>query len=64
LADTIAEVIGYRGEFVYDASKPDGTPRKIMDVSRIRDLGWAPTIDLRAGVGMAYADFLHETGRR
>jgi GDP-L-fucose synthase len=64
LADMIAEVIGYTGEFVHDRSKPDGTPRKVMDVSRIRNLGWTPKTTLRAGLASAYKDFLREAARR
>jgi GDP-L-fucose synthase len=64
LAQTVAEVIGYDGGFSYDRSKPDGTPRKVMDVSRIRALGWRPSVDLRAGIASAYADFLHGAVRR
>jgi GDP-L-fucose synthase len=55
LADTIADVVGWRGRFVYDASKPDGTPRKLMDVTRLRDLGWTARIDLREGIERTYA---------
>jgi len=58
LAETIAEVVGYQGRFVQDTSKPDGTMRKIMDVSKIRNLGWAPEIDLRRGIALAYEDYL------
>lgn len=58
LAETIAEVVGYHGRFVQDTSKPDGTMRKIMDVSKIRDLGWTPKIDLRAGIELAYKNYL------
>ena len=57
LAETIAEVVGYQGKFVQDTSKPDGTMRKVMDVSRIRALGWQPAIALREGVALAYQDF-------
>lgn len=57
LAELVAEVVGYEGRIVWDTSKPDGTPRKILDSSRIRELGWAPTIDLRAGVESTYAWF-------
>ena len=57
LATLIAQVIDYRGEFVYDASKPDGTPRKLLDSSRIRALGWKPRTLLREGLKVAYADF-------
>jgi GDP-L-fucose synthase len=58
LASLIAEVLEYRGEFVYDASKPDGTPRKLLDVSRLFAMGWKPKTSLREGVAFAYQDFL------
>jgi GDP-L-fucose synthase len=64
LAETVAEVVGFRGEFIYDRSKPDGTPRKVMDVSRIRALGWQPQTDLKSGLAQAYEDFLHGAVRR
>ena len=57
LAALVAEVIGYDGRFVYDSSKPDGTPRKLLDISRITALGWKPGVDLRSGIALAYADF-------
>ncbi|HEV2087957.1 MAG TPA: GDP-L-fucose synthase, partial [Cryptosporangiaceae bacterium] len=50
LAHLIADVVGYQGSFVHDASKPDGTPRKVLDVSRIRALGWSPTVALADGL--------------
>jgi GDP-L-fucose synthase len=50
LARLIAEVVGYRGEIVFDTSKPDGTPRKLLDVARLTALGWRPRIGLRAGL--------------
>jgi GDP-L-fucose synthase len=58
LAETIAEVVGYQGRFVQDTSKPDGTMRKIMDVSKIRSLGWQATTPLSEGVQLAYSDFV------
>jgi GDP-L-fucose synthase len=58
LAGRVAEVVGYQGEFVYDASKPDGVPRKLLDSSRISALGWTPRIGLREGIALAYRDFL------
>lgn len=58
LAETIAEVIGYKGKIEYDTSKPDGTPRKLMDSTRLRNLGWEPNIGLREGLKSAYDDFL------
>jgi len=58
LAALVAEVLGYDGKFVYDASKPDGTPRKLLDSSRITALGWKPKLGLREGIALAYQDFL------
>lgn len=58
LAKTIQEVIGFEGELKFDASKPDGTPRKLMDSSKIMATGWKPTYTLREGIAHAYADFL------
>ncbi len=54
LAETIAEVVGYRGEFRYDATKPDGTPRKLLDITRLRELGWTATTTLREGLVKTY----------
>jgi len=58
LAETVAGVVGYQGRFVQDTSKPDGTMRKIMDVSRLHKLGWHEVVSLRQGVAAAYADFV------
>lgn len=58
LAETIADVVGYTGKFVQDLSKPDGTMRKVMDTSKIRNLGWFPTIDLPTGINRAYENYL------
>jgi GDP-L-fucose synthase len=57
LASVIADVVGFEGEILYDLSKPDGTPRKLLDTSRIRALGWQPEIDLRAGLTSTYEWF-------
>ena len=54
LARLIAEIVGFTGRFVFDASKPDGTPRKLLDVSRLTALGWQPRIDLKAGIRQTY----------
>ncbi len=54
LAQLIREVVGFRGGIVFDTSKPDGTPRKLLDVSRLRSLGWRPRIGLRAGIAATY----------
>ena len=62
LAETIAEVVGFDGEIHFDTSKPDGTPRKLLDVSRLSDLGWKSTIQLKDGIQRTYHWFLsHET---
>jgi GDP-L-fucose synthase len=50
LAVLIAEITGYTGEIVWDSTKPDGTPRKLLDISRIKNLGWSPLVDLREGL--------------
>lgn len=57
-ARTVAEVVGFRGEIVYDTSKPDGTPRKLLDVSRLSAIGWKAKVSLQEGLAKAYADFL------
>ena len=58
LAELVCRVVGYRGQLVFDASKPDGTPRKLLDVSRLRNLGWRPRITLEEGIAQAYQWFL------
>ena len=58
LAETIARVVGFEGNHVYDSSKPNGTPRKLIDSSRLFATGWKPSIDLEKGIGIAYQDFL------
>ncbi|WP_255713443.1 GDP-L-fucose synthase [Pedobacter sp. Leaf132] len=58
LALLIKDVLQYKGELVFDASKPDGTPRKLMDVTKLHNLGWKHTIELREGIALAYQDFL------
>jgi len=57
LALLIKSIIGYPGELVFDASKPDGTPRKLMDVSKLHNLGWKHTVELPEGIALAYKDF-------
>jgi len=54
LAAMVSEVVGYQGTIQYDTSKPDGTPRKLLDVSRLKSLGWAPTIGLSDGIARTY----------
>ncbi|MGM4921478.1 GDP-L-fucose synthase family protein [Tardiphaga sp. 804_B3_N1_9] len=58
LARTIMEIVGFSGRIVFDASKPDGTPRKLLNIDRLRELGWSPRISLEDGIREAYADFL------
>jgi GDP-L-fucose synthase len=58
LAETIADVVGWQGELRFDPTMPDGTPRKLLDVSRLADLGWAASTELRAGIDRTYRWFL------
>jgi GDP-L-fucose synthase len=58
LAELICEVVGYEGELEFDPSKPDGMPRKLLDVSRLKGLGWEPRIALRDGIAQAYSWFV------
>ena len=60
LARLVARVVGYTGNIVYDTGKPDGTPRKLMDSSRVQALGWKPEISLTHGITLAYGHFLRE----
>lgn len=57
LSELVGRVVGYQGKVVWDHSKPDGTPRKIMDNSRITGLGWSPKVNLETGLRLAYEDF-------
>jgi GDP-L-fucose synthase len=58
LASLVRDVVGTRAEIVYDRTKPDGTPQKLLDIGLLRDLGWTPHTGLREGLGRAYEDFL------
>lgn len=58
LAQTVAEVVGYKGEIKFDSSKPDGTPRKLLDVQRLKDMGWSYSTDLNVGLTKTYNWFL------
>ena len=60
LAETIADVIGFEGSLEFETSKPNGTPRKLMDSTRLFSTGWQPKIDLRTGISLAYQDFLNQ----
>lgn len=62
LAQLVARVTGFQGKIATDASKPDGTMRKLMDVSRLTSMGWTPTIDLQQGVEQTYRWFLENVG--
>ena len=64
LAEVIAEIVGYRGKFVFDSSKPDGTMQKLMDVARLKSLGWVASTELRDGVRMAYQFYLQNTQQK
>ena len=58
LAELICDVVGFDGELAWDATKPDGTPRKLLDTTKLRNLGWQPTIPLRDGIAQTYEWFL------
>ena len=58
LAEIVCEVVGFKGRLAFDASKPDGTPRKLLDTRRLESLGWRSAIPLREGISLAYADYL------
>jgi GDP-L-fucose synthase len=60
LASLVKEIVGFKGEIVLDPSKPDGTPRKLMDVSRLHSLGWKAKIGLREGIHMVYEEVLQK----
>ena len=63
LAELICEIVGFEGELAWDANKPDGTPRKLLDVSKIRSLGWSPSISLREGIARTYEWLLKNEAR-
>jgi GDP-L-fucose synthase len=63
-AETVMDVVGYRGKIIYDTARPDGPPRKLLDVGKINALGWAAEIPLREGLAAAYADFQRQDGVR
>jgi GDP-L-fucose synthase len=64
LAETVRSVVGYPGRIEFDASKPDGTPRKLLDVGRLRGLGWTASTGLREGLGLAYRAFVESESVR
>jgi GDP-L-fucose synthase len=63
LTTLVAKVVGYEGKILWDTSKPNGTPRKLLDVSKAMQMGWAPRVDLEEGIGLAYQDFLNNPMR-
>ena len=63
-AETVRRVVGFEGAIDWDITKPDGTPRKLMDSSRLFAMGWRPKIDLETGLRMAYQDFLKKAGAK
>jgi GDP-L-fucose synthase len=64
LAETVQKIVGFEGEIRWDVSKPDGTPRKLMDVSKLHGLGWKHHIELMDGIRLAYQDFLQNVALR
>ncbi|PHT42228.1 hypothetical protein CQW23_16253 [Capsicum baccatum] len=64
LAELVKEVVGFKGELVWDTSKPDGTPRKLMDSSKISGLGWTPRISLRDGLVVTYKWYVENYGKQ
>jgi GDP-L-fucose synthase len=62
-AQKVAEIVGYRGAIVYDTSRPDGPPQKLLSVTRLKELGWSSKISLSEGLAQAYTDFLTTGGR-
>jgi GDP-L-fucose synthase len=63
LAETIQQIIGHKGEIIWDDTKPDGTPRKLMDVSKMHQLGWKHQVELEAGIQKTYNWFLENKGK-
>ena len=63
LAQTVGQVVGYQGDIDFDTSKPDGAPRKLMDSSRLKSLGWQAKVSLQNGLMLAHQDFLKQVGR-
>ena len=61
LAETVMKVVGFEGNIVFDISKPDGTPRKLLNVQKLKNLGWQAQTPLCEGIAKAYADFLIKT---
>jgi GDP-L-fucose synthase len=63
LAELVAELAGFKGEIAWDSSKPDGTPRKVLDVTKVKSLGWAPAISLREGIASTIEWYIDATAK-
>jgi GDP-L-fucose synthase len=63
LTELVAKVVGYEGEILWDTSKPNGTPRKLLDVSKAEGLGWKYKVELEEGIRLSYDDFLNNPMR-
>jgi GDP-L-fucose synthase len=63
LAELVAELAGFTGEIAWDSSKPDGTPRKVLDVTKVKSLGWAPAISLREGIASTIEWYIDATAK-
>ncbi len=63
MAETIQKIVGHQGEIIWDASKPDGTPRKLMDISKMHALGWKHQVQLEEGIQKTYTWFLENLDR-
>ncbi len=59
----VCKTVGFTGSLLFDKSKPDGTPRKLLDVSKLTNLGWVPKLALEDGLTMTYQDFLNQQGK-
>lgn len=64
LATIVKDIVGFKGELIFDTTKPDGTPRKLMDSGKINELGWSPSISLEKGIAMTYEDFQNNKNYR
>ena len=62
LAELVRGIVGFQGRIVWDSSRPDGTPRKLLDSTRLFALGWRPQVDLKTGIGLAYEDYVRRVG--
>ena len=60
LATVISDIVNFKGEIIFDSTKPDGSPQKLLHVQRISDLGWSSQVNLRTGIELSYADFLEQ----